>query len=65
MLFSSPVQEKNAKGSNLSEMGADGIEQINQSIRVLLGDSLSTNGNAPNVENKPSSLPPSPFKFSH
>jgi len=48
MLFSAPVQEKNAK------------EHINQSINALLGGNSSTNSNASTGPSNPS-LPPLKF----
>jgi hypothetical protein len=67
MLFSSPVQEKNAKGMkekkidmNVQVLLTGAVEHINQSISALLGGNSSTNSNASTVPSNPS-LPP--FKF--
>jgi hypothetical protein len=67
MLFSAPVQEKNAKGMEekkdrheCSSLLMGGVEHINQSINALLGGNSSTNSNATTGPSNPS-LPP--FKF--
>jgi len=69
MLFSAPVQEKNAKGMmankkkdrhECSRFADGGVEHINQSISALLGRNSSTDSTSPTVPNNPS-LPP--FKF--
>ena len=71
MLFSAPVQEKNAKGiagrkerkkrsTAMFKFANEGVEQIHQSINALLGGNTTANSNAPAVPSNPS-LPP--FKF--
>jgi hypothetical protein len=64
MLFSAPVQDKQAKGNNSFLSDALTLEQINQSIRALLGNNSSPNGNVGKVQENPS-LPQLPYKFSH